>query len=83
VGGGFVDVLETGEPVQVGGVTIRSGDLLHGDRHGMVKVPLHLVDALPDAIRAHEDIERRVIAVCRSENFTLDAYTAAWTTGSP
>ena len=79
VGGGFVDVLETGEPVHIGGVTIRSGDLLHGDRHGIVKVPLDLVEALPGAIRAHEEIERRVIAVCRSADFSLDAYTAAWT----
>jgi regulator of RNase E activity RraA len=78
VGGGFVDVLETGQPVQIGGVTIRPGDLLHGDRHGIVKVPLDLVDALPDAIRAHEEVERRVITVCRSSEFSLDAYTAAW-----
>jgi regulator of RNase E activity RraA len=79
VGGGFVDVLETGEPVELGGVRIRSGDLLHGDRHGVVKVPLHLVGELPDAIRAHEEVERRVIEVCRSANFSLEAYTAAWT----
>jgi regulator of RNase E activity RraA len=82
VGGGFVDVLETGEPVHIGGVTIRSGDLLHGDRHGIVKVPRHLVDSLPGAIRAHEDVERGVIAACRSPDFTLDAYAAAWRAGS-
>jgi len=78
VGGGFVDILETGEPVQIGGVAIRPGDLLHGDRHGMVKVPLHLVEQLPDAIRDHEQTERRVIDVCRSPGFTLDSYAAAW-----
>ena len=78
VGGGFVDVLETGEPVQLGGVVIQSGDLLHGDRHGIVKVPHHLVEALPDAIRAHEEVERQVIAVCQAPDFSLDAYSAAW-----
>lgn len=82
VGGGFVDVLETGEPVRIGEVTIKPGDLLHGDRHGMVKVPLHLVDQLPEAIRAHEEVERRVMDVCRSPGFTLDAYTAAWAAGN-
>jgi regulator of RNase E activity RraA len=81
VGGGFVDVLEVGEPVEVGGVTVRSGDLLHGDRHGVVKVPLELVEALPDAIRAHEAVERRVIEVCRSPEFSLDSYAAAWAAG--
>ncbi len=82
VGGGFVDVLEVGAPVEVGGVTISSGDLLHGDRHGVVKVPLELVDRLPAAIRAHEDVERRVIDVCRSPDFSLDAYAAAWAAGN-
>lgn len=79
VGGGFVDVLEVGEPVVVGGVTVASGDLLHGDRHGVVKVPLHLVEDLPAAIAAHEEVERRVIGVCRSPDFSLDAYRSAWT----
>jgi len=78
VGGGFVDVLEVGEPVEVGGVTIASGDLIHADRHGVVKVPLELAAALPDAIRAVEETERRVIEVCRSPQFSLEAFSAAW-----
>jgi regulator of RNase E activity RraA len=78
VGGGFVDVLEAGEPVEIGGVTILPGDLLHADRHGVVKVPIELAAALPDAIRAVEEMERRVIDVCRSPGFSLDAFTAAW-----
>jgi regulator of RNase E activity RraA len=78
VGGGFVDVLEVGEPVEVGGVPIASGDLIHADRHGVVKVPLELAAALPDAIRAVEEKERRVIDVCRSSQFSLEAFAAAW-----
>jgi regulator of RNase E activity RraA len=78
VGGGFVDFLDVGEPVQIGGVTIHTGDILHGDRHGMVKVPAELVEGLPDAVRAHEAIERRVIEVCRSPDFSLDVYAEAW-----
>jgi 4-hydroxy-4-methyl-2-oxoglutarate aldolase len=78
VGGGFVDVIEVGEPVVVGGVTIASGDLLHADRHGVVKVPIELAAALPDAIRAIEEKERRVIEVCRSPEFSLDGFAAAW-----
>ena len=81
VGGGFVDVLEVGGTVEVGGVTIGTGDLLHGDRHGVVKVPLDLVEALPEAIRSHEAVEQRVIGVCRSADFSLDDYAAAWTEG--
>jgi regulator of RNase E activity RraA len=72
-GGGSVDTLEIGVPVVVGGLTIRPGDLLHGDRHGVVKIPIELAPKLPEAIRAHEAFERRVFAVCQSPDFSLDA----------
>ena len=76
-GGGSVDTLEVGEPVVVGGVTVRPGDLIHADLHGVVKVPLDLAPSLPDAIRAHEAYERRIIEVCQSPDFTLEALAAA------
>jgi regulator of RNase E activity RraA len=79
VGGGFVETLEFGRPVQIGGVTIASGDLLHGDRHGVVKVPLELAGDLPKAIGDVQALESRVIEVTRSPDFTLDRYVAAWT----
>ncbi|WP_054570256.1 RraA family protein [Frankia sp. R43] len=82
VGGGFVKVLETGQPVEIGGVAVATGDLLHGDGHGVVKVPLELVEALPDAIRGHEAKERNVIDLCRSSAFSLPGYAAAWTARS-
>ena len=78
VGGGFVDHLDVDVPVTVGGVVVTPGDLLHGDRHGVVKIPLELAADLPHAIEAHEAVEARVIAVCRSADFTLDAVSRAW-----
>jgi len=44
----------------------------------VVKVPVDLAPALPDAIRAVEATERRVIEVCRAPDFSLDAFAAAW-----
>jgi regulator of RNase E activity RraA len=72
-GGGYVDVLEVGTPIMVGGVAIHPGDLIHGDRHGVVKIPLDLAPQLPEAIEAHETYERRVFEICQSPDFTLDA----------
>ena len=72
-GGGSVDTLEVGTPVTVGGVHIQPGDLIHADRHGVVKIPLDLAAQLPDAIRAHEAFERQVIEVCQSPTFSLEA----------
>ena len=77
VGGGYVDVLEIGTPVTVGGVTIHPGDLIHADRHGVVKVPLELAPGLPDAIRAHGQYESGILEVCRSPGFTLEKLTEA------
>jgi len=36
---GYAHIAEFGEPVDVGGLKILSGDLLHGDRHGVAAIP--------------------------------------------
>lgn len=76
-GGGHVDMLEFGTTVTVGGVSVSPGDLIHGDQHGVVKIPLDCAAQLPDAIRAHEAYERKIIAVCQSPDFSLDALRQA------
>jgi regulator of RNase E activity RraA len=73
VGGGHVDLVEVNAPVSVAGMTVAMGDLLHGDMHGVVKVPIELVPALPDAIRQHAQHERRIIELCRSSDFSREA----------
>lgn len=75
-GGGYVDTLEVGVTVVVGGMTINPGDLLHGDVHGVAKIPLELAPKLPEAIRAHEAFERKVIDLCQSPDFSLEALGA-------
>jgi 4-hydroxy-4-methyl-2-oxoglutarate aldolase len=73
----YIHIVETAGPVVVGGLTVRSGDLLHGDRHGVQHVPLALVPQLPAVaarMRAHDD---KVIALCRSGGFTIDKLRAA------
>jgi 4-hydroxy-4-methyl-2-oxoglutarate aldolase len=45
-----------GEPVTIGGVTVEQGDLVIGDRDGVVVVPQRLVDA---TLVAAQDIEER------------------------
>jgi regulator of RNase E activity RraA len=80
VGGGFVDFVEAGAPVSVGGIEVHSGDLIHADRHGVVKIPIDLAAALPAAIRAFESFERVIIDVCRSSDFSVDKLAQAWRT---
>ena len=54
---GFSYLVDTGIPVQVGGITIRPGDLIHGDRNGVVTIPAGIaaqVAALADDFVAAE-----------------------------
>ena len=49
--------MDTGIPVQVGGITIRPGDLIHGDRNGVVTIPTEIaaqVAAVADDFLAAE-----------------------------
>jgi 4-hydroxy-4-methyl-2-oxoglutarate aldolase len=65
-----------GEPVTVGGLVVRPGDLLHGDQHGVLSIPFGIAEALAAATRAVEAEERELIDFCRSPDFSPEALTA-------
>jgi len=48
----YIHVVEYGGPVEVGNLTIHPGDLIHGDRHGIITIPQELLPELPAAARA-------------------------------
>ncbi|HUZ01383.1 MAG TPA: RraA family protein [Thermomicrobiaceae bacterium] len=68
----YVHVVEVGTPVEVGGLTVRPGDLLHGDRHGVIDIPHELAAGLYDAAKQVEARERRIIELCQGAEFSLD-----------
>jgi 4-hydroxy-4-methyl-2-oxoglutarate aldolase len=68
----YVRIVEVGMPVEVGGLRVSPGDLLHADRHGVVLVPNDIASELPDAVRAVEAAERTVIDFCQSPVFTVE-----------
>jgi regulator of RNase E activity RraA len=72
----YVHIVELGIPVNVGGLTVRPGDILHGDKHGVISVPAEIVEALPAAIRKIEAEERRTISFCQSPEFSADLLIA-------
>ena len=69
---GYTHVVEVGMPVTVGGLTVRPGDLLHGDEHGIVRVPVETVGGMPDAVEKVLERERRIIALCQSPEFSVE-----------
>lgn len=66
----YIHVVEYGGPVEVGNLTIQPGDLIHGDRHGIITVPQDLVPALPRVARAIEEKKQRLIALSRQPGAT-------------
>jgi regulator of RNase E activity RraA len=61
----YIHIIEYGGDVEIRGLTVRPGDLLHGDRHGVVTIPRQLIAELPKAALAIVALKRRVIALAR------------------
>ena len=68
----YVHVVEAGAPVTVGGLTVRPGDLLHGDEHGVTSIPLEIARDLPKAALELEARERDLIDYARSAEFSRE-----------
>ena len=68
----FVHLVEMGVPVKVGGLVVKPGDLIMGDKHGVISIPLDIARDVPRAAQFVEDWERRVISFCKSKDFSLE-----------
>lgn len=66
------DLVEVGIPIKVGGLWVKTGDLIMGDRHGVLSIPLEVAKDLPKAVQMMEDWEPRVIDFCQSAEFNLE-----------
>jgi len=61
-----------GGEVRVAGMTVRSGDLIHADRHGAVVIPLDVAAKLPKAAELCGRRETPILEIARSPSFTLE-----------
>jgi regulator of RNase E activity RraA len=66
-----------GGEVRVAGMTVRSGDLVHADRHGAVVIPLDVAAKLPDAAELCGRRETPILEIARSSSFSLEKLKAA------
>jgi regulator of RNase E activity RraA len=76
---GFVHVREIATTVNIFGLSISDGDLIHADRHGALVIPLGYETALAVAIAKLLDTEKIVLSAARAEDFDFAAFEAAWT----
>jgi 4-hydroxy-4-methyl-2-oxoglutarate aldolase len=69
---GHFRVVRVGVPVQIMGVAIRNGDLVHGDENGLLSVPKEQLNELPalvDKVRAKES---KLLEFVRGPQFNIE-----------
>ena len=62
----FVHVVDYGINVNIHGMAVKSGDLIHADRHGAVVVPLDTIDPMQKAADGLAAKEAKIIAAAKS-----------------
>ena len=74
---GYVHIVDFGDPVEIGGLRIESGALLHGDMHGVQSVPQEVAAQIPEVAARIRTDERALLALCRSPDFSLEKLRVA------
>jgi 4-hydroxy-4-methyl-2-oxoglutarate aldolase len=67
----YAHICEYGQPVEIDGLVISPGDLLHGDRHGVHTIPLPIASEIPrmaeEILREEEELKE----LCQAPGFSL------------
>jgi len=67
----YAHIFEVGAAVKIGGMEVQPGDLLHGDRHGVLTVPMEFATKIPGVAARLQQAERTVIDFCQSSAFSV------------
>ena len=73
----YIHIVEIGGEVEIGGLKIESGDLLHGDVHGVQAIPPDIAAQVPEVALQIAADEQMLISLCQSPNFSLEKLQAA------
>ena len=74
----YVRVVEFGVSVTIYSMEVKSGDLIHADRHGAVVVPVEKIDAMQAALDGLMKQEARIVAAARAPGATVETIKAAF-----
>ncbi|MBI3415351.1 MAG: RraA family protein [Verrucomicrobia bacterium] len=72
----YAHIVSIGGEVKVAGLKIQPGDLLHGNAHGILSVPIDLARDIPAAAAQIIAKERRLITACRAGDFSPEKLRA-------
>ena len=68
------EIVTVGEPVELNGQRVETGDLVHGDANGIVLVPWEILSELPDAVEKVRTAEAADMAYIDGDTFTLTGF---------
>ena len=75
----FVRIVEFNTPVNVCGLEVRPGDMVHADLHGAVVIPASVLPDMKEAISELMATELLVLDKARnSENYDFETFRASW-----
>jgi hypothetical protein len=74
---GWVHAVDFGVQVNVAGMIVNPGDLIHADRHGAVVIPLDVARKVPDACELCGRKEAPILEAARTPGFNVDKLVAA------
>ena len=77
-GSGFAHLVDFDRPVEIFGLSVKPGDLIHADRHGAVVIPTSLVPRLGEGIDLVLRRERVLFDAAAKAGFGYDALVRAW-----
>ncbi len=72
----YVHMVDFGAAVEVGGVQVQPGQLLHADEHGVLVIPHEVAPHLPEVAEAFEAVEQEFLQRVRGPGFSLDKLKA-------
>jgi 4-hydroxy-4-methyl-2-oxoglutarate aldolase len=73
----YVHIVEFGTPVEIGGLKVQSGDLLHGDLHGVQSIPEEIATRIPAVAAKLIAEEQALVKLCQSSEFSIEKLRAA------
>ena len=77
----YLHIVEFGTPVQVAGLKVQSGELIHGDRHGVQSIPADIAPKIPRVAAEVLAREQDLVTLCHSKDFSLEKLKAALAQG--
>ena len=74
----FVHVINLDQTINIFGLEINPGDLIHADIHGAMIVDKKHIDAMPDALKLVTAKEEPILKAAREKGFNIDKLKKAW-----